>query len=76
MDHSVRCIHMPPATHQSCRSDCWLPEGGASVSGRQRMWSLLGIGLNILPWVIAAALLAWIRTSSFPGAAGAVMALG
>ena len=49
---------------------------GPSVSGRQRMWSLLGIGLNILPWVIAAALLAWIRTSSFPGAAGAVMALG
>jgi len=40
------------------------------------MWSLLGIGLNILPWVIAAALLAWIRTSSFPGATGAVMALG
>ena len=49
---------------------------GPSVSGRQRMWSLLGIGLNILPWVIAAALLAWISTSSFPGAAGAVMALG
>ena len=49
---------------------------GPSVSGRQRMWSLLGIGLNILPWVIAAALLAWIRMSSFPGAAGAVMALG
>lgn len=49
---------------------------GPSVSGRHRMWSLLGIGLNILPWVIAAALLAWIRTSSFPGAAGAVMALG
>lgn len=49
---------------------------GPSVSGRQRMWSLLGIGLNILPWVIAAALLAWISTSIFPGAAGAVMALG
>ena len=49
---------------------------GPLVSGRQRMWSLLGIGLNILPWVIAAALLAWISTSSFPGAAGAVMALG
>ena len=49
---------------------------GPSVSGRQRMWSLLGIGLNILPWVIAAALLAWIRTLSFSGAAGAVMALG
>ena len=49
---------------------------GPSVSGRQRMWSLLGIGLNILPWVIAAVLLAWIRTSSFPGAAGAVMLLG
>ena len=49
---------------------------GPSVSGRQRMWSLLGISLNILPWVIAAALLVWIRTLSFPGAAGAVMALG
>ena len=49
---------------------------GPSVSGRQRMWSLLGIGLNILPWVIAAALLVWIRTSSFPGAAGAVLVLG
>ena len=49
---------------------------GPLVSGRQRMWSLLGIGLNILPWVIAAVLLAWIRTSSFPGAAGAVMLLG
>ena len=49
---------------------------GPSVSGRQRMWSLLGIGLNILPWVIAAALLVWIRTSSFPGVAGAVLVLG
>lgn len=33
---------------------------GPSVSGRQRMWSLLGIGLNILPWVIAIGLLVWI----------------
>ena len=33
---------------------------GPSVSGRQRMWSLLGIGLNILPWVIAVGLLVWI----------------
>ena len=49
---------------------------GPSVSGRQRMWSLLGIGLNVLPWVIAAALLVWIRTSSFPGVAGAVLVLG
>lgn len=49
---------------------------GPSVSGRQRMWSLLGIGLNILPWVIAAVLLVWIRTSVFPGAAGALLALG
>ena len=32
---------------------------GPSVSGRQRMWSLLGIGLNILPWVIAIGLLVW-----------------
>ena len=33
---------------------------GPSVSGRQRMWSLLGIGLNVLPWVIAVGLLVWI----------------
>ena len=33
---------------------------GPLVSGRQRMWSLLGIGLNILPWVIAIGLLVWI----------------
>ena len=33
---------------------------GPSVSGRQRMWSLLGISLNILPWVIAIGLLVWI----------------
>ena len=33
---------------------------GPSVSGRQRMWSLLGIGLNVLPWVIAVGLLFWI----------------
>lgn len=33
---------------------------GPSVSGRQRMWSLLGIALNILPWVIAIGLLVWI----------------
>ena len=33
---------------------------GPSVSGRQRVWSLLGIGLNILPWVIAIGLLVWI----------------
>ena len=33
---------------------------GPSVSGRQRMWSLLGIGLNILPWVIAIGILVWI----------------
>ena len=33
---------------------------GPSVSGRQRMWSLLGIGLNALPWVIAVGLLVWI----------------
>ena len=32
---------------------------GPSVSGRQRMWSLLGIALNILPWVIAIGLLVW-----------------
>ena len=49
---------------------------GPSVSGRQRMWSLLGIGLNVLPWVIAAVLLVWIRTSVFPGTAGALLALG
>ena len=49
---------------------------GPSVSGRQRMWSLLGIGLNVLPWVIAAVLLVWIRTSVFPGAAGALLAFG
>ena len=33
---------------------------GPSVSGRQRMWSLLGIVLNVLPWVIAVGLLVWI----------------
>lgn len=33
---------------------------GPLVSGRQRMWSLLGIGLNVLPWVIAIGLLVWI----------------
>ena len=33
---------------------------GPLVSGRQRMWSLLGIGLNILPWVIAIGILVWI----------------
>ena len=33
---------------------------GPLVSGRQRMWSLLGIGLNILPWVIAIGMLVWI----------------
>lgn len=49
---------------------------GPSVSGRQRMWSLLGSGLNVLPWVIAAVLLVWIRTSVFPGTAGALLALG
>ena len=33
---------------------------GPSVSGRQRMWSSLGIVLNVLPWVIAVGLLVWI----------------
>ena len=33
---------------------------GPSVSGRQRMWSLLGIVLNVVPWVIAVGLLVWI----------------
>lgn len=63
-------------THQSCRSDCWLPEGGAlglwptadvEPARYRPEYSSLGDRCSSS---------CRIRTSSFPGAAGAVMLLG
>ena len=60
MDHPVRCVHGPSSAHQSYWSDYWLPEGGALGIRPTADVELLGIVLNVLPWVIAVGLLVWI----------------